>query len=239
MAITLQTDAAGNLLVNPASSGNTQAVGGPQAVGGTLSTNPVIVAVVQDGANGAAGTIQALSSDSVGCQKVNIEGHQTTYSCAFSVTPAASATDIAQLIGSGSKIIKLRRVLISGIATSAATINVLGIHRSTANSGGTITGQTAVNHDANDAVATAICSAITANPTLGATGSKYGTTEYSSLVLGLAAGTTPPSQLVWEFGTRSEKPIILRGVADNYCVNLNGVQSTGQVMYIKFVWTEE
>lgn len=237
MAITLQTDSAGNLLVNPVTSGNNQAVIGPQATGAALTTNPVYLGVNADGGNGAAAAGAYATADNANNLRVNTEGRLATYSSGFSVTPAASATDVATIIGSSTKIVKIKNVTISGIATTAANFLVQGIKRSAADTSGTSTAPAIVNHDSNDGAATAVVANYSANPTLGATGSKYGTMRQENLFLG--ASTNPGGKLSWDFGTRNEKSLVLRGVADAFCINLNGVTITGGTLYVEITWTEE
>ena len=241
MAITFQTDSAGNLnvaLVPPTGASSTY-VQGAGAVASAIVGNPVAIGVNADGANAASSALKTVTGDTAGAAHVNTEGQKATYTAAFQVTPASSATDIVQLIGSSTSIVRVTRVSISGIATAAAVIDVVGIKRSAADSSGTISAQTIVNHDSGDAVASAVCSAITANPTLGATGSKYGNCRFGKVALQTAAGTVAPVPLTWDFTNRNEKGLVLRGVAQAFCVNLNGVQSSGQVMNVEVTWTEE
>jgi hypothetical protein len=242
MALNFPTDSAGNLLVTINGTFDTTAAGmqGNTSVGSSPTGRPVQVGINADGANGAAATVQRAAGDAALAQAVNTEGRLATYFSAFQTTPPGAATDTAMLIGSATKVVKLRRVTITGIATGAITIDVIGIKRSVADTVGGITAQTAVNADTNDVAATAVASLFTSNPTLGATGSKYGQVMQDKLVLGVAAGTTTPGVLVWEFGRNNDKPMFLRGIADAFCVNLNGVQAdAGQRMNIKFEWSEE
>jgi hypothetical protein len=242
--MSIPQDSAGNIgvaLVPPTGTLSTQ-IQGTTAVGNALVANPVSVGAICNGVNGATAANQALLGSQGASLSVNTEGRQATYSACFAVTPAASATDIAMIIGSASKIVRLTRVAISGIATAVAVIDVVGIKRSAADTGGTITAQNITNHDSNDAVATAVCNAITVNATLGAQGSKYaGNVRFSKLGLQTAANLlgAAPQPLVWDFTNRNERSVVLRGIADAFCVNLNGVQSSGQVMDLEFTWTEE
>jgi hypothetical protein len=78
-----------------------------------------------------------------GIQAVSIEGTRATFSVgAAGITPAATATDILTLYGSGTKTVRVSRIKISGTATSGATADILLVRRSTANSGGTATNPT-------------------------------------------------------------------------------------------------
>jgi hypothetical protein len=242
MPITYPTDSAGNptISINPPTGTGCVQVQGTTATGSVAIGNAVINGVNADGGNGGAASIQLMAADAAKQLKVNNEGGKATYVSAFQVTPAASATDIVQLIGSATKIVKVTRVSIAGIASSAAVIDVIGVKRSAADTGGTGSSTTITNHDSGDGVATAVCTAYTANPSVGATGSKYGNARFGKVGLQTAAGTVTPIPLIWTFGMNNDKALTLRaGISDAFCINLNGVQSSGQVMDIEITWTEE
>jgi hypothetical protein len=248
MASAIPQDALGNLGVNINGGTGTKSlpIMGAQGAAAAVVGNPVVFGVNADAANGGAAVAQFAAGDSKLAQSVNVEGRKATFYIAFSVTPAASATDIAMIQGSATAVVKLTRLSISGVATAAALIDVLGVKRSAADTGGTSTNPVPVAADLNDlsgvwvSGATAIINVYTANPTLGASSATgYGVPRRSKMLLGVPAGTGSPFVLNWTFGERSEKAMTLRGVADSFCVNLNGVQSTGQIMNVEMAWTEE
>lgn len=239
--ISIPTDSAGNLGVscNMPTGTNATQTQGITSTGSTLTGNVVPLGAPADGANGAAQKVQPCNLDQANSLKVNPEGQKTTYSYAFQVTPAASATDIAGIVGSATKLVKITKMRISGVANTAVVIDVLLIKRSAADTGGTSTNPGAVNHDSNDAAATATAYNYSANPSVGATGAKYGTFEEDKLTIGKSDGTTKPDVLVWDFAQRSEKALTLRGTADAVYLNLNGVQSAGEVLNVDITTTEE
>jgi hypothetical protein len=81
---------------------------------------------------------------------VSSETPAVTYSWGGTITPAASATDILTINGSSSRTIRVKRISLSGIATSAVSIPISLIRRSTANGTGTFVYQQTVKHDIND-----------------------------------------------------------------------------------------
>jgi hypothetical protein len=159
---------------------------------------------------------------------------QNTYSTAFSVAAAATATDIATITGSATKTVLVQRVIITGIQTTAGLAEVLLIKRSTADTGGTSTGQTAVPHDSLDAAATATVLAYTANP--GALGTAVGTFRRAYAPIGGATSVVNPI-VVFDFGDKGQA-LTLRGIAQQLAVNLNGVTLTGGTFDIVIEWYE-
>lgn len=168
----------------------------------------------------AAGTFDRAreAPGAVGVPSVNTEGTKATNSYATSgLTPAATATDIVQISGSASKVVRVTRISVSGLATAAATLDLLLVRRSAANTGGTSTSLTAAQHDTNDVAPTAAVIVYTANPA--GLGASAGTVRGAKLNLGAAgsAGT-----VTWDFTVRNAKGVILRGTAQQLCLNLNG-----------------
>ncbi len=157
-----------------------------------------------------------------------------TYSTAFSVAAAAAATDIATLSGSATKTIYVQRIIVTGVQTTAGLAEVLLIKRSTADTGGTSTGQTAVPHDSLNAAATGAVLAYTANP--GALGTAVGTFRRAYAPVGGVTSVVNPI-VVFDFGDKGQA-ITLRGVAQQLAVNLNGATLAGGAFDIVIEWYE-
>ncbi len=157
-------------------------------------------------------------------------------------TGAASATDIFQIYGSGSKTVKVLKVLVATIAVggSSTPSRYYLLKRSTANSGGTAVTLTNVPVDSNNAAATAVVKNYTANPTLG---SSVG--QVSAAVLAMpdpTAGSNTRYAPVTIFDAdKYGQPITLRGTSEGLVVNCNGVTIGGltPTIAITVVWTEE
>jgi hypothetical protein len=176
-----------------------------------------------------------MGVDSLGAARIrNYERLTATYSAAFNVAPAASATDVAVIGGSASKTINVTKVIIGGTQTTAGLVDVLLIKRSTADTGGTSAGATAVPYDSTDAAATATVLAYTANPT---TGTTVGAVRRAFVPVDATTSIINPTT-VFDFGA-SGKPIKLRGTAQQLAVNLNGVTVTGGSLDISFEWYED
>lgn len=174
---------------------------------------------------------------------VIMDSLKKTYSaCQTLVAPAATPTDLAILNGSATKLIKVKSVTVSALATGAGYMDASLVMRSTANTGGTCPAVAAIPLDAADAAATAVLSACTANPTLGtAVGGGNGEVADLMMLFGTAAVTGSPPQFMMPPAAETViKPVVLRGVLQGLAINLNGqaLPAGGKVSYC-FTWTEE
>lgn len=199
--------------------------------GVTVGDTSHTTSVIADGTFGwrkmAVGANGALAMQNIGAAAA-------TYSSSFNVTAAASATDIATLSGSATKTIYITKVIISGVQTTASLNDILLVKRSTADTGGTSTAQTAVPHDSADAAASGIVLAYTANPA--ALGTLVGSFRRGYVPVSSAA-TVVPAIVVFDFGDKG-KPIVLRGIAQQIAINLNGVTLVGGAFDIDIEWYE-
>jgi hypothetical protein len=147
---------------------------------------------------------------------VTAEGYRANYgSVVVQATPAATCTDIVTLVGSATKTVYVKRVIVSGLATTAGSMDVTLVKRTTVNTSGTATQPTIAQFDSTDAAPTAVVNLYSANPT---TGTGVGL-KNQSLNFGLTGAT---GQALFEFSTRNDKPLVLRGVAQCLAINLNG-----------------
>lgn len=150
-------------------------------------------------------------------------------------TTAASATDIFNFKGSGTKTIYIRKITWKQCnAVASGTQQVYLIKRSTANSGGTSSAITAVPLDSNFSSATASGVYYTANPT---TGTSVGTISHGVFLVG---------SLVYHLNyvlfdsTKGGSPIVLRGTSESVSVNYNGVtDSIGTSATVDIEWSEK
>lgn len=160
-----------------------------------------------------------------------------TYSASYAFSPTAtSASDICNLTGSATKTIKVRRIFFNAQATTAVTVPVAIIKRSTANTGGTGNVATAVPYDSSNSAATAVATMYTANPT---TGTIVGVLADPYFSIGnLTTGGAAPFPSNLTFGQLGS-PIVLRGVAQSVSISLNSGSYSGIVSSCGFEWTEE
>ncbi len=159
------------------------------------------------------------ASGTLGVQSVSLEGTKNTFSCAVSsITLAVTATDFFTIFGSGTRTVRVLRVIVSGFATGAASVDMILLLRSTADSGGASTTPTSIPHDTNNTatVPTAALLLYTANPTLG---TLVGNVRARKLNLG-AAGSA--GVIEWNFSDKNDQAIVLRGATQGLCLNFNG-----------------
>lgn len=156
----------------------------------------------------------------------------------IAIVPAASATDIACITGSATKIVRVQVIRVVGTGT-AITIPVVVTKHASANTGGTATtgGAVPVPYalDSTDNAASATTVAYTANPTI--TDSTPGVIDTQFLPLA-ATTTSTAGNMTFNYGDRNfmEAPT-LRGVAQQLCINLNATSPTASLT-VSFRWTE-
>lgn len=174
----------------------------------------------------------------------------STYAAGITnLVPTTPATDIATITGAPGKVIKVRKVHISGVATSAAQLDIFLIKRTGLNTGGTLTTPTVVPFDTLNAAAGAVVRAYTVSPTtLGSTANGGGTISQSMLYLSPTTNTNNNFIQAGNFvdilfEDDSKQPLTLRdiaGVSESLCINLNGITvPAGINLEIDFEWTEE
>ncbi len=156
-----------------------------------------------------------------------MDAQKNTYGVVgVAITPAATPTDVVILKGSASVIVKVKKVTVSGIASSAGSMDVSIVRRTTADTGGTFTNPTIHAYDSLNDATTASVQQYSANPTLG-TGYAIKNQTLNFGVAG-AAGT-----VIFDFMRQNDQPLILRGTAQSMAINLNGqtVPTTGKISY--------
>lgn len=171
---------------------------------------------------------------------------RNTYSSvALALPPAASATDIACIAGSATKTVIVRRLGISGTAGTLVTAPFTLVRRASADTGGTAATTTAnwanniAKHDTTSPSATATLISYSANPTINDTSPTY--LRSDELTLPTTAAGTVTRPLIWEPDMAFGFPqgLVLRGVAQQLCINLNGVSVSSGLLHASITWTEE
>ena len=220
----IRTDALGILLFQ-----------GPAAAGAAITTNPNVIAG-SDGTNAQIPLVNAQKQ-----LATTTEGQKVSYSAGIIGYAAniASQTDVFSIIGSASKTIRITRVGITGVATTANVVDIQFVKRSTANTGSTPVVLSAVPHDASDAAASTVVTTYTVtNPTLGTL--VGGPIRSRKIGLATAGGTIMPAYNEFLFGKDNDRAIVLRGVAQTFAINFNAVTPpAGTLLNIDITWTEE
>ena len=183
----------------------------------------------------------ASSNDSAPVRMEITPSSKATYSYAVTATaPYATPTDWIVIRGSATKLVKITRFEFSGVATAATSIVfTLRVH-TTANTAGTSTNPTPIQHDSSDAAATALVLLYSAAPTIsGSPGPLLTTVRYDLAVLP-AASAVVTDRYVLEMGNTGYEPVVLRGVAQEFAINFAGAAvPSGGVYDTRIVWSEE
>ena len=181
--------------------------------------------------------LQPLAANASYFPSTQITDNKETAYCASTpvFTTAASATDIFNFKGSGTKTIYIRKIVWKQAnSTAGGTHQVYLIKRSTANSGGTSSALTAVPLDSNFASATASGVYYTANPT---TGSSVGTISHGIFLVGSILHHF--NNVLFD-STKGGAPIVLRGTSESISVNYNGVtDAIGTSAVVDIEWSEK
>jgi hypothetical protein len=161
-----------------------------------------------------------------------------TYSAAIdALNVAGSATDIFTITGSATKVVRIKRISLSGWRTANTQFSVIGLRRSTANSGGTSTTPTVVPYDSSYAAGTAVARAYTANPTLGTlVGNLFSQTVAIGTQTPGNAQSLPTIPLEIEF--QEDRAPVIRGTNEVFALNLAATTIAGSSLRITVEWTE-
>ncbi len=219
----------GNIASGSADSGN------PVKVGAIANTTLPTVTTGQRVDN------QADLNGRLYVNSVPLDGSKATYRAASAAVfaSAATATDLATITGSATKTIRVLRIRLTGVQTTASEVNMFVLKRSTANTGGTSTTLTNTPLDSANSAATATCRQYTANPTTGTLVGNIDSFKMDVPPTAVGANATTVSPLELNFGDLPGQALILRGTGEVVSLNLNGVTVSGGSFLIMFEWTEE
>lgn len=189
----------------------------------------------------AVGGVNSVPQTGVVCSQ---ESTVPTYvATGVGIVPGTAPTDVACLTGSATKIVRLKRVGLSGTAGTA--INILAILKknASADTGGTAAVTTALPVpyplDSTFPAVSATSISYTANPTINDT--TPGVIGAKNLFLPVTSTASSADATVWEFFTpQAASPPVLRGIAQQICVSLGGVTAPSSgLLSVSFTWTEQ
>lgn len=159
----------------------------------------------------------------------------------YGIVPASSATDVACITGSATKTIRVQWVRVSGTAGTLVTLPVLLNFHTVANTGGTAAVTTALPVpaplDTKNVAVSATTTAYTANPTVDATAAQI---DAQTVSFNVTSALVNSSFIMWDFRERNfmQAPV-LRGIAQQLCVNLGGISVSSGLLAVSFGWTEQ
>lgn len=187
----------------------------------------------------AANGVNSVPRSGVSCPSDSIA--PTYAATSIGLVPASGATDVACLTGSATTVVRLQGVRVSGTAGTLVSLPVVITKHASANTGGTLATSTALpvpyKYDTQNPAPTATTAAWTVSPTIA--DSTPGILDAGIVTLNVttAAGGAP-NNFTW-FTRAYNEPPVLRGVAQQVCVNLNGVSVSSGLLAISFFWTEQ
>lgn len=173
-------------------------------------------------------------------------GKQTYRAVSIGLVPAASATDFFCIAGSATKMIKVTGITISGVAGTLTSVPIVVLRRNGVNTGGTAAttianpANTIGKADTTNGTASATLIAYTANPTIVDASPTYLAARYATFPTVAAGTSTPATEFV--FGAnlpQFTQQLILRGIADQVCLNMQAGSVSSGVLDIFISWTEE
>jgi hypothetical protein len=145
----------------------------------------------------------------------------------------SSTTDNAVMPGNASNTVLVTKIMVSCTQTTAGMKTVTIIKRSAADTGGTSAAMTAVPDDSNySAAVSAPLSYTSTGPSAGAA-----VGNIDSYQLGCMAAATASPNDIYVLNLR-QKPIVLRGTAQQLAVNFGNAAITGGNLTVTFEWIE-
>ena len=174
--------------------------------------------------------------DAAGSPFFDTQSINPTYSVSVTFTPAATPTDVLTIAGSSSKIIRIKQVAVSGIATTAGNASVFFNRNSAADGGGSSTAPTLTTWDTINPAPTATVALYSANPTTPALLGTLQTQKVSlPLVSTASAGT---SNFPGSTAAGSLPDVVLRG-GQQFSVNFGGqTMPAGTQLNVTIFWQE-
>jgi len=185
------------------------------------------------------GGINNVPQPGLNCQQDSIV--PTYVATGIGIIPAAAPTDIACLTGSATKTVRVKYVTVSGTAGTAINI-VAALHKhASADTGGTKGTSLLVpvpyKMDSSFAAPTATAASYTANPTIN--DATPGVISAKTVFLPATGTAVAGGATEWFFNAEGFSPPVLRGVAQEICVNLAGVTTPSSgLMTVSFIWAE-
>jgi hypothetical protein len=159
------------------------------------------------------------------------------------LVPGTAPTDIACLRGSATKTIRVKQARVSGTAGTAINIVAVLTKHVTIDTGGTPATTTALPVpyplDTTFPTVTATAIAWTVNPTITDAAPGLLSAQTVFLPVTSTAANGQAAIFYWDDGGPATSPPTLRGIAQEICVNLNGVTAPSSgLMTVSFMWTE-
>lgn len=174
-------------------------------------------------------------------QRVSIDGISQTFSSGVAgFTPTAAATDIAAMTaGFEGRVISIKRISVSAVADAPGSLDLL-LQRSPNGGGGISSAQYPARHDSLDSTPTGSLLVFSSNRTSLGNGVSNDRPVIRSAKLAIGTMSSPENPLVFDFGVRGGKGLMIRNLVEWVVLNLNGQAiPAGLKLNIDIEWTEE
>ena len=159
----------------------------------------------------------------------------STYGATYAAfNPATTPTELACLTGYTGSTIRVKRFIVTAYSSTAGSMDLVLLKRTTATTGGTSSAPTIAKYDSTQGAPVGVFTVYSANPTVG-TGVAL-RDELLNFGLAGAAGKTS-----FDFATANDKPLLLKATTESACINLAGVAlpgTTGARVAIEVEWQE-
>lgn len=166
---------------------------------------------------------------------------KATYRAAGTFVAAASTAPFLEINGAAGKVIRIKKIIISGLTlTAVAYLRLQVLKNSSANTGGTSTAPTAVPVDSNSPAASATLKNYTAAPTPGTPVGPVGEKRTLAQATTAAAAGIPDVNIAFDFGDRdANEDGTLRGAAQNLSMAFGAAPATAVSGSFEIEWTED
>ncbi len=200
---------------------------------GGIQTN-----IAASDATATAKTVR-LQTDSGGNLRTTQEGGKPTYSFSSAFSSDSTATDIAQIRGNATTTVKVKKIVLTSVATALAAGTLSIVRRSVANTSDTTAAAASAAWDNNtDGTPNSIPYHYTAAPS--GLGTAVATAWQERIVQG-ATATVPPTRVVLDFEpANGGRGLVLRGTGDFLSVHVPAaLGGSGNAFTIDWITTEE
>lgn len=191
-----------------------------------------------NGGCAAASGVNSVPRNGVSCPSDSVA--PTYMAAGVGIVPASAATDVACITGNATNIVRVQQIRVSGSAGTLVSLPILVTKHTIANTGGTAATSTALpvpnKLDTLNPAPLGTTTAYTANPTVDSTAVIVDGGITTLNVTTVAGGA--PTTFSWTTRAYNEAPV-LRGIAQQLCVNLNGITVSSGLLAISFLWTEQ
>ena len=168
------------------------------------------------GSQGGAAAPSGLSTNVAGTSGlfVSSDGGKPTYGAGGNglTLYSTAAAVLVEIQGSATKTVRIKRIGIWGQAGTKFYTELQLLRSTTISGSGTPVAASLNPYDINDPVATAVVNSYAAAATFGTGHLLLGAKPLS--ISPPAAGAVGPVETIWDFATREDKALILRGVGD-------------------------